>query len=273
MPTPAARATSATLASSPFSSKTWPAATSRRSRFFWASLRIGRLRVARRRPAPRVRRARIRRFHSAYPRGRSGAVGPLRPAFLGHPAAVRGPPWRAMTSRPSGRGVPGPSTEIRPRSGARTGWVDCCSVVSVDGGRRRDALLRLIQDLLRRYFDIDYARCDAPDRSADFYDLTHVVSVRRRLTSPHASRRDLLDFDPHTHTERGDRVETCCRCAGRRRADAPGRPGAAAEPDPVLPGRLAALRALRRRMQPAPFAASRPRDARVWSRSPCVRTR
>ena len=45
MPTPAARATSATLASSPFSSKTWPAATSRRSRFFWASLRMGRLKV------------------------------------------------------------------------------------------------------------------------------------------------------------------------------------------------------------------------------------
>ena len=38
IPTPATRATSATLASSPFSSKTCPAAASRRSRFFNASL-------------------------------------------------------------------------------------------------------------------------------------------------------------------------------------------------------------------------------------------
>src|SRR5271163_789289 len=93
MPTPAARATSATLASSPFSSKTWPAATSSRSRFFRASLRIGRITLVGAGP--------LRASAGLV----SGDFTPLtlmveteRPIlfsghFSGHRGGPRGPPW------------------------------------------------------------------------------------------------------------------------------------------------------------------------------------
>ena len=88
------------------------------------------------RPAPRLRLARIRRFHSAYPSGQSGALGPLVPLFLGVgvPVSLTGgrlpvsPQWspRAWTP-PTRPRAPGPASWRRcSRDGCRRNRRRCC---------------------------------------------------------------------------------------------------------------------------------------------------
>ena len=80
------------------------------------------------RPAPRLRLARIRRFHSAYPSGQSGAVGPLVPLFLGGaPVSLTvrspvSPQWSPRAWTPP----------TRPRAPGPASWRRC----SRDGCRR-----------------------------------------------------------------------------------------------------------------------------------------
>ena len=165
-----------------------------------------------------VRRAPIRRFHSAYPTGTGARF------LVGREAARRRPAWATIAET---------RTDTREGQGFIRQLPKAELHVHIEGTLEPELVFELaarnevslpypdvaalrrayVFDDLQSFLDIYYANCAVLQTERDFYDLTMAYLTK---AAGQGVRHAEIFFDPQTHTRRGVPFETCC--TGIRRA-------------------------------------------------------